>query len=309
MLALNPRRLEADRWVEALALVSEAGLPISDLEKGHQKFWGAFQGEVLVGVIAWERAGTDALVRSFTVAATRRGVGWGRQLYQTLEDAARAEGVSRLVLLTETAQGFFAAQDFAVVDRQDLSPEVRATDEFTSLCPEAAVAMAKSLTLPAVTGSSLPSPLGDLWAEVSDRGLSRLAFGKPVDPAPEGEHGLLALLGRELEAYWAGELRLFTVPLDLRGTEFQKKVWQALLTIPWGQTRTYLEQTRLLGDEKAIRAVAAANGKNPIALVVPCHRVIGSDGSLTGYAGGLERKRALLEREGSLFPGQGDWGF
>ena len=160
-----------------------------------------------------------------------------------------------------------------------------------------------------MVGALIPSPLGDLWAEVSEQGLVRLTFGGRPQGAVSGPHRWLDLLAQELDAYWVGGLRSFTVPLDLRGTEFQKKVWQALLTIPWGQTRTYLEQTRLIGDDKAIRAVASANGKNPVAIVVPCHRVIGSDGSLTGYAGGLERKRALLEREGSLSPGQGDWGF
>ncbi|WP_367772840.1 methylated-DNA--[protein]-cysteine S-methyltransferase [Flavobacterium sp. WC2421] len=101
----------------------------------------------------------------------------------------------------------------------------------------------------------------------------------------------------QLNAYFDGERTSFDFKLNPKGTDFQKKVWNALLEIPYGKTRTYLEQSKLLGDVKAIRAVASANGKNPLWVVVPCHRVIGSDGSLTGYAGGLWRKKWLLEHE------------
>ncbi|SEA17691.1 methylated-DNA-[protein]-cysteine S-methyltransferase [Flavobacterium gillisiae] len=101
----------------------------------------------------------------------------------------------------------------------------------------------------------------------------------------------------QLNEYFDGERTDFTLKLNPKGTEFQQKVWKALLEIPFGKTRTYLEQSKILGDVKAIRAVASANGKNPLWIVVPCHRVIGSDGSLTGYAGGLWRKKWLLEHE------------
>lgn len=101
----------------------------------------------------------------------------------------------------------------------------------------------------------------------------------------------------QLNAYFYGERTSFDFKLNPKGTDFQKKVWNALLEIPYGKTKTYLEQSKLLGDVKAIRAVASANGKNPLWVVVPCHRVIGSDGSLTGYAGGLWRKKWLLEHE------------
>ena len=101
----------------------------------------------------------------------------------------------------------------------------------------------------------------------------------------------------QLNEYFDGERTDFTLKLNPKGTEFQQKVWSALLEIPYGKTRTYLEQSKILGDVKAIRAVASANGKNPLWIVVPCHRVIGSDGSLTGYAGGLWRKKWLLEHE------------
>lgn len=101
----------------------------------------------------------------------------------------------------------------------------------------------------------------------------------------------------QLKQYFEGKRTTFDLRLNPQGTEFQKKVWQELLNIPFSKTRTYLEQTKALGDVKAIRAVASANGKNPIWIVIPCHRVIGSDGSLTGYAGGIWRKKWLLEHE------------
>ena len=101
----------------------------------------------------------------------------------------------------------------------------------------------------------------------------------------------------QLQEYFEGKRQNFTLELNPQGTDFQKRVWQALLEIPYGKTVSYLELSKTLGDVKAIRAVAAANGKNPLWIVVPCHRVIGSDGSLTGYAGGLHRKKWLLEHE------------
>ena len=101
----------------------------------------------------------------------------------------------------------------------------------------------------------------------------------------------------QLDEYFAGKRSEFDLKLNPQGTDFQKKVWSELLNIPFGKTRTYLEQTKQIGDPKAIRAVASANGKNPIGIIIPCHRVIGSDGSLTGYAGGLWRKKWLLDHE------------
>ena len=101
----------------------------------------------------------------------------------------------------------------------------------------------------------------------------------------------------QLNEYFKGKRTDFDFKLNPKGTEFQQKVWNALTAIPYGKTRTYLEQSKILGDVKAIRAVASANGKNPLWIVVPCHRVIGTDGSLTGYAGGLWRKKWLLEHE------------
>ena len=101
----------------------------------------------------------------------------------------------------------------------------------------------------------------------------------------------------QLNAYFQGDLENFELKLNPKGTDFQKKTWNALLKIPYGKTMSYLELSKNMGDVKAIRAVAAANGKNPLGIIVPCHRVIGSDGSLTGYAGGLWRKKWLLEHE------------
>ena len=101
----------------------------------------------------------------------------------------------------------------------------------------------------------------------------------------------------QLQEYFEGKRTHFNLKLNLKGTEFQQRVWQELLNIPFGKTLSYLELSKKLGDVKAIRAVAAANGKNPLWIVVPCHRVIGTDGSLTGYAGGLWRKKWLLEHE------------
>lgn len=101
----------------------------------------------------------------------------------------------------------------------------------------------------------------------------------------------------QLIDYFEGKRTDFDFKLNPKGTDFQKKVWNSLLEIPYGKTRTYLEQSKILGDVKAIRAMASANGKNPLWIVVPCHRVIGTDGSLTGYAGGLWRKKWLLEHE------------
>ena len=102
---------------------------------------------------------------------------------------------------------------------------------------------------------------------------------------------------QQLNDYFKGELEEFSLKLNPQGTAFQQKVWKALNEIPFGKTCSYLDLSRKLGDEKAIRAVASANGKNPLWVVIPCHRVIGSDGSLTGYAGGLQRKQWLLNHE------------
>jgi AraC family transcriptional regulator of adaptative response/methylated-DNA-[protein]-cysteine methyltransferase len=115
----------------------------------------------------------------------------------------------------------------------------------------------------------------------------------------QGPNPHFELLEKELTAYFDGKLKIFTTPIDLIGSPFQLEVWNQLLTIPYGKTRSYKEQADALGKPLAIRAVANANGLNKISIIVPCHRVIGSDGSLTGYGGGLWRKEKLLQLEGA----------
>lgn len=129
---------------------------------------------------------------------------------------------------------------------------------------------------------------------------SRIQSGLNAD-FEEQETPVLEETKKQLDEYFAGKRYSFDIPLLLVGSDFQKSVWNALLEIPFGKTVSYLDLSRKLGDEKAIRAVATANGANAISVLVPCHRVIGSDGSLTGYAGGLEAKRKLLILEGMDF--------
>ena len=167
----------------------------------------------------------------------------------------------------------------------------------------------------------LPTPLGDMLAIASPTGLCLLEFvgqqgvereQRQVEaarggPPCAGMNAVLAQTGAELAQYFAGQRQCFGVPLDLVGTPFQQQAWQALCAIPYGQTRSYAEQARAIGRPTAFRAVAVANGGNKVSIIVPCHRVIGSDGRLTGFGGGLPRKQALLalEQAGqrSLFAG------
>jgi len=137
-----------------------------------------------------------------------------------------------------------------------------------------------------------------------DAGIRTIEFPPFAESSaqPGGSNALLAEAVRQLRAYFQGELREFELPLDLAGTEFQLRVWRELTRIPYGETRSYQEMARAIGAPKAVRAVGAANGANPIAIVVPCHRVIGAGGKLVGYGGGLPLKRRLLSLErGELF--------
>ena len=157
----------------------------------------------------------------------------------------------------------------------------------------------------------LDSPLGPIYAEAGEKGICTLRFSQTsagrdasalVRPALPTD---LRELARQMEEYWAGARRAFDLPLDLRGTEFELRVWRAIAGVPFGQTRSYAEIARDAGAPRAFRAVGRAVGRNPVGLVVPCHRIVGSDGGLHGYGGGLERKRWLLEHEGhgaELFP-------
>ena len=152
----------------------------------------------------------------------------------------------------------------------------------------------------------IPSPIGDLTVVAEGGAITHLLMDgakyRPADPDVLGAPGdpveePFAAAARQLAAYFAGELREFDLPLAPHGDEFHQKVWALLREIPFGQTRTYGDLARALGDRNLAQAVGTANGRNPIAVVVPCHRVIGADGSLVGYAGGLERKRFLLALE------------
>ncbi|MGA8299321.1 MAG: methylated-DNA--[protein]-cysteine S-methyltransferase [Terriglobales bacterium] len=148
-----------------------------------------------------------------------------------------------------------------------------------------------------------PSPAGPLFLAASTKGLVRLEFDARTMKLDEKKFELresesaLAPYVRELNEYFDGERKNFTMPLDLRGTPFQLACWQALLQIPYGETRTYAEIARAIGHPNAFRAVGMANNRNPVAIVVPCHRVIATGGQLCGYGGGLDLKRRLLDLE------------
>ena len=162
------------------------------------------------------------------------------------------------------------------------------------------------------------SPVGPLFLAASDQGLVALEFDKrlpgqqtirpnPRDLRAEGKTltfqdsaSEMSIYTRELEEYFSGKRREFSFSLDLRGTEFQLACWHALLAIPYGETRSYGDIARAVGRPQGFRAVGMANNRNPVAIVVPCHRVIASDGTLCGYGGGLDVKRKLLELEGAL---------
>jgi len=143
----------------------------------------------------------------------------------------------------------------------------------------------------------IKTPLGTALIEGDKHGITKISTPDGDMPVSETVPETLAEAVQQLNEYFDGRRRDFTFNINPIGTDFQKKVWQALLGIPFGTTTSYQELSIKLGDVKAIRAVASANGKNPLWIVVPCHRVIGSDGSLTGYAGGLWRKKWLLEHE------------
>ena len=139
-------------------------------------------------------------------------------------------------------------------------------------------------------------PIGRLYIAESDGAITDVGF-RPILGAEDRKTPLIEQAAEMLSEYFDGKRREFDLPLRLIGTEFQKKAWNALLAIPYGQTRSYKEQAIAVGNVKACRAVGAANGKNPISIIVPCHRVIGTDNTLVGYGGGLELKQALLELE------------
>lgn len=160
----------------------------------------------------------------------------------------------------------------------------------------------------------IATPLGAMFVAARDEGISFLEFVDRRALAPQikalrrnvgtalvpGEHRHVTRLRAELARYFAGELREFTTPIHAPGTTFQERVWSQLRRIPFGETRSYAELARAIGSPNSVRAVASANGRNRIAILIPCHRVIGSDGRLVGYAGSVWRKQRLLELEGAL---------
>ena len=149
--------------------------------------------------------------------------------------------------------------------------------------------------------TSLPTPIGELILLGDEHGLAELRFPEsraPAPPAPSGcQSPVLGEARAQLAAYFAGERRAFELALAPTGSPFFLRVWEAVLAIPFGETRTYGQIAAQLGQPRAGRAVGLANGRNPVPIIVPCHRLVGADGSLTGYGGGLERKRWLLDHE------------
>jgi O-6-methylguanine DNA methyltransferase len=166
-----------------------------------------------------------------------------------------------------------------------------------------------------ITWASAKTRIGTVRVAATQRGVCKIALGQETAqdffgwlehhigraPRKSERSGLVALALDQIAEYLGGQRREFDLPLDLRGTDFQRRMWAAVAGIPYGQTRTYADIARAIGKPQAVRAVGAANGANPLPLVVPCHRVIGSDGSLTGYGGGLDVKRKLLEMERQVY--------
>lgn len=153
-------------------------------------------------------------------------------------------------------------------------------------------------------GKVIDSPVGLLKLVATERGLAAILWENDHPRrVPLGEvvgcedHPVLIETERQLREYFSGERQAFELPLDFRGTEFQRRVWSALLTIPYGETRSYSQIAQQIGYPAAVRAVGAANGRNPLSIIAPCHRVLGSNGKLTGFAGGLETKARLLSHE------------
>ena len=158
----------------------------------------------------------------------------------------------------------------------------------------------------------IETPVGDMRAAATDRGLCALLFPNQEMKWPEREGGAkarahLAATRKALREYFTGRRAAFAdIPLDMHGTDFQRSVWSALLTIPFGETRSYGDIARQIGNPNAVRAVGLANGRNPVPVIVPCHRVIGANGKLTGFGGGIETKQWLLRHEGAPHASTGE---
>ncbi len=166
--------------------------------------------------------------------------------------------------------------------------------------------MTRIQTAKTCVSTTIRSPVGLLTLIASDDGLAAILWendrpGRVTRDivGEDATHPILRATERQLAEYFAGRRQAFDIPLDFAGTDFQKAVWRALLTIPFGETRSYAQIAQQIGHPTAVRAVGAANGRNPISIVTPCHRVIGSSGKLTGFAGGLDTKAFLLRLEGA----------
>ena len=186
----------------------------------------------------------------------------------------------------------------------------RALQERAMICPHANRIV---MTSSSYFFKTMPSPVGLLTLVANDRGLAAVLWENddpkrvrlsPLHEAPK--HPVLLEAERHLRDYFAGKRETFALKLDFTGTDFQKKVWEALLTIPFGETRSYAQIAEQIGNPNAVRAVGAANGKNPISIIAPCHRVIGSNGRLTGFAGGMDAKAFLLKLEAKQLTLQGE---
>lgn len=153
---------------------------------------------------------------------------------------------------------------------------------------------------------TIDSPIGHLMIAANDTGIRAIEFPENRHPVSRNDewhetpHPLITQAAKQLGEYFAGQRREFDLPLAPQGTAFQLQVWDALRSIPYGETRSYAEQAQSIGKPNAVRAVGAANGRNPIPIIVPCHRVIGANGTLTGFGGGLPIKQYLLQVEGAL---------
>ena len=155
----------------------------------------------------------------------------------------------------------------------------------------------------------MDSPVGALKLVAHDHALVAVMWDNEdhkrvrlAELIEDHQHPMLLRVKKQLEQYFAGQRQQFDLPLDFQGTDFQQQVWQTLLTIPYGETRSYKDIALQIGNQKAVRAVGAANGRNPISIIAPCHRVIGSSGALVGFAGGLDKKQILLSLEQSQIP-------
>jgi len=152
--------------------------------------------------------------------------------------------------------------------------------------------------------TAISSPIDDVIIQATENGVSYVGFYPKTHythtPVEQVTNEAVLICVQQLKEYFNGQRKTFNVPLDTQGTPFQNGVWQALLSVPFGKTMTYGDIAKQLNNPKAVRAVGAANGKNPISIIVPCHRIIGANSKLTGYAGGLERKSWLLKHEGII---------